>query len=218
MIKYFSKQTNYDLTETSGSGVLVISHTKDCFAVSGEAEAIEAYAATILTSAEITKDEFVALVKDSSYIRRTREALQAMVMSKRSAMALGSGMAHEYVVDCFKNDPALLKMACRLRIDAEVGDVYDLVADLSKRVALQERMLMMFAQKLIDGEAIPGSAVALNYKPFVDQYNAATQSGAIEDRIDVEPDGRPAIFTTLLGRYDRIAKIVKSFYFDPQGA
>jgi hypothetical protein len=79
-------------------------------------------------------------------------------------------------------------------------------------------MLMMFAQKLIDGEAIPGSAVALNYKPFVDQYNAATQSGAIEDRIDVEPDGRPAIFTTLLGRYDRIAKIVKSFYFDPQGA
>ena len=114
------------------------------------------------------------------------------------------------------NDEIALKMGVRAAIRHEVGDVFDIVADISKRTALLERMVMLFAKKLCDGDAINGSDLGQYYKPFVDQYVTALSAGQISDRIDKEPEGREAVFNTLIPRFTKIADLMEEYYFGPK--
>jgi len=101
------------------------------------------------------------------------------------------------------------KDRARVRIEKEVGDDKDLLADISKRLALTERLLMRLTGELLPTLA-KDSYVKAAYGGMITQYLAGVDSGIIKDRVDFE--NTADVFNTLTQRTIKIGKIVDEEY------
>lgn len=105
----------------------------------------------------------------------------------------------------------IYKINARNRIEAEVGDTLDLIADLSKRVSLNERLLLRLSNEILNNNAIP-DPIRSGYAQLCAEYVYAVDNNIFMDRTDLE---NPLdIFTTLMSRMGQITSIVKEEYFD----
>jgi len=99
------------------------------------------------------------------------------------------------------------KGRARVRITEEVGDDKDLLADISKRLAMLERLAIRVLTPVMRGEVIPQPIIDA-YLPLCEGLIAAVDSGQYIDRTDLEEPG--SLFNKLLGRADHIGRIVQS--------
>lgn len=102
------------------------------------------------------------------------------------------------------------KLKARYKIEAEVGDIHDLIADISKRVTLNERLLIRIAHEKFTGVPMAQEYTA-GYTYLVTQYLAALDAGYFRDRADLEDPLE--MFGILMGRVSQIAQIVDEEYF-----
>jgi len=107
----------------------------------------------------------------------------------------------------------LLKLKTRTRIDLEVGDNEDLIADLSKRITMLERLVIRLSKDLLTNT--PDNIPTINemYSPMVDGYlqllsfyNNQANIADLEDPM--------ALFQKLFDRSVKITEIVKNDYLD----
>lgn len=101
------------------------------------------------------------------------------------------------------------KYIARARIDKEVGDLPDLLADVSKRLALNERLLMRLLSELLPTLAAD-SYVKSAYGDMIAQYIAMVDDGTIVDRVDYEDPN--SLFSELTTKGKRIGNIVNEDY------
>lgn len=105
----------------------------------------------------------------------------------------------------------IYKLNSRFRIEKEVGDSYDLIADLSKRIALLERMLLRLFLHVTGDYTMIGEIVS-RYSTYAMPIIEAADAGYTVDRIDLEDE--TTMITTLEQRRQTIAQIVKEEYLD----
>lgn len=106
----------------------------------------------------------------------------------------------------------IYKLKARNRIEAEVGDIYDLLADTSKRVALLERMLLrLFLDYTGDYPML--DEIKQRYGAYAQPLIEAADAGYAIDRIDLEKD-EVAMITRLSERNQLIKDIIKEDYID----
>lgn len=100
------------------------------------------------------------------------------------------------------------KEIVRERIFEEIGDydIYEIVADLSKRICLLERLLLRLAKAEKDEAKLPETIVNL-YGEMIDTYAAGVENGMIKDRTDLENNW--SVFNKLQQRTAKIAEIVE---------
>lgn len=104
-----------------------------------------------------------------------------------------------------------LLLIARYKIDAEVGDFYDLIADAYKQVnILTGLVLRMFLDKYNYRE-IPDS-IFQGYVSFAKDYLDAVDAGLYKDRADIE--NPMEMIPRLMNRNNKIAEIVKTEYLD----
>jgi len=108
--------------------------------------------------------------------------------------------------DNYKN---LLKNKARQRIDKEVWDIYDLVADMSKRQTLWERLLMRVMLPFLKWEEIP-QELKDAYIPMMEQYLSWIDAWVIRDRTDLEDAN--VVFAQTAWKITQIADIVNEEY------
>lgn len=101
------------------------------------------------------------------------------------------------------------KAIARDRIGKEVGDIHDLLADVSKRLAMNERLLMRLTSDLLPALATD-SYIKTNYGDMINSYLTLVDNGGIVDRVDYE-DIRE-IFGDLVSKSNKIGKIVNEDY------
>lgn len=101
----------------------------------------------------------------------------------------------------------------RLRIYDELGeyDIYDIAADLSKRICMLERLVVRLVDAMMKNQSCPNDIV-LMYGPLITRYMSALDVGAIRDRTDLEDNA--AVFNKLQNRTAKIADIVKEEMFN----
>ncbi len=102
------------------------------------------------------------------------------------------------------------KYRARKRIAKEVGDSEDLLADISKRLTMIERLIVRLAIPLLKGEEI-SDELKETYLPMCELLVNAVDSGQYVDRADLEEPQE--LFTKLLGRADQIGSIVQEEMF-----
>jgi len=104
------------------------------------------------------------------------------------------------------------KEKTRKRIFNELGDydIYDMLADVSKRLGMLERLTVRMAKKLKDDGLLTGY-VETAYGPLVDQYVALIDAGVAKDRVDLED--LPQLFAKIQTRMTTIANIVDQEMF-----
>lgn len=90
-------------------------------------------------------------------------------------------------------------------IAEEVGDTASLLADLSKRVGMLERLVMRMSIPVLQNQPVP-QEISDAYLPYVQEYIAAIDVDGVRDRVDLESLSR--IFQTVMSRSARIAEIV----------
>jgi len=101
------------------------------------------------------------------------------------------------------------KEIARDRIEKEVGDDKDLLADISKRLALTERLLMRLSHELLPTLA-EDSYIKSAYGGMIAQYLNGVDAGVIKDRVDYEDTAQ--VFNTLTQRTIKIGQIVEAEY------
>jgi hypothetical protein len=107
------------------------------------------------------------------------------------------------------NQYGFYKKVARGRIEKEVGDDKDLLADISKRLALNERLLMRLTNELLPTLAADGY-VAQAYGGMIAQYLAGVDGGVIKDRADYEDTA--ILFGGLIVKTNKIGEIVNEEY------
>ena len=105
----------------------------------------------------------------------------------------------------------IYKLNARFIIESEVGDIYDLLADVSKRLALTERLTMRVAGQLL-GVYPWDDDTKTRYEQYIQWYLNMIYTGEYVDRADLENEAD--LIATLLDRSARISGIVKAEYFD----
>jgi len=103
------------------------------------------------------------------------------------------------------------KLRARFLIDEQVGDVYDLVADLSKQINILTGLVVRMYSHLELGINYP-EQIKQNYDSFVNMYRTMVDNGEYKDRADLEDAGE--LVTKLMERNMVIAEIVKTEYLD----
>jgi hypothetical protein len=101
------------------------------------------------------------------------------------------------------------KFNIRARIESEVGDVYDLLADLAKRVSLVERPTLVALNDLMTTGTIAQTTKDA-YAALIGQYVTGVSTGALSDRTDLEVNTE--LFARMTARYQKIHDIVKEEY------
>lgn len=96
------------------------------------------------------------------------------------------------------------KAKIRKRIDEEVGDVYDLLADTSKRLAMLERLTMFVLHDYLNNVPLSDERNSL-YSYLVQQYIDSIESFTVKNRVDLE--NPEELFNKLAQRSNRIADI-----------
>ena len=103
------------------------------------------------------------------------------------------------------------KLVARYKIEAAIGDPYDLIADLSKQLNVLTGLVVRLYRHTVGNIPIPDN-IKNNYDTFSTNYAGAVDAGLYKDRSDLED---PTIMiATLMERNNQIADIVKTQYLD----
>lgn len=105
----------------------------------------------------------------------------------------------------------VLKLKLRPKIYREIGDINDMVADMSKRIDLLEKILLKTTFFLFQDTEIP-QAMKDTYLPMITKYISDIENDTIKAKEDLEDP--QTLFDKLAARKSTIAKIVKSEYLD----
>lgn len=109
-------------------------------------------------------------------------------------------------------EKALKKMETRSQIHGQIGDIYDLVADLSKRVGMMERIVARTIHFLYNSSSLSSEIPQEfkdNYGTFLDQYIYDVDNSNYMDRIDIE--NIDSIYSELKTRYNIITDLVNNY-------
>ena len=106
----------------------------------------------------------------------------------------------------------ILKNKVRNRIEEEIWDIYDLLADIDKRLWMNERLLIRLANDILHNKDLSQNKILQWYKPFLEQYIYAVDNWLFIGRNDLEDLNE--MFNKLANRTTSIAKIVKEEYLD----
>lgn len=98
------------------------------------------------------------------------------------------------------------KNRMRERIENEVGDIYDIMADISKRMDLLERMSMLVTLDYLGARPLEQERKD-KYIQILLAYVQELESGNLLTRADLEDEYE--LFNTLGQRFSQIANIVK---------
>lgn len=104
----------------------------------------------------------------------------------------------------------IYKLNSRYRIEKEVGDTNDLLADVSKRISLIERLVMRMAADYFEIQTLP-IEYKNAYTTLISNYLGAFDAGYFLDRTDLEDPG--LLFSRLMERTKKIADIINEEYF-----
>lgn len=106
-----------------------------------------------------------------------------------------------------------IKYKTRSRIENEIGDNEDLIADLSKRITMLERLVIRMTNEVMTNAPDMVPTIIAMYKPMVDgylyiqeQYNNVTNIADLEDPNE--------LFQKLIERSIKLTNIVSSDYLD----
>jgi len=103
------------------------------------------------------------------------------------------------------------KSRTREKLNDEVGDIFDLLADLSKKVTMIERLGLYVAQELISNNQLPNTEE--RYGTLIDYYaNYLEENDHVVDVADLEDSQE--LFLKLVNRTRKIKDIVKQEYTD----
>jgi len=105
----------------------------------------------------------------------------------------------------------MLKLELREKIYKDVGDIDDLIADMSKRIDLIERLVMRIFYFILNKQDVPQELLDA-YLPMIANYITAVDSGQVKMRADLEDPQE--VFNSLAVRYTTITNLVKTEYFD----
>jgi len=105
-----------------------------------------------------------------------------------------------------------LKLKTRERIDNEVGDIYDLIADIDKRLWMNERLLMRLANDILNEYNIQDNPRLMWYKDMLWQYIYMVDNWLIVGRNDLED--LATMFEELINKTNITSSIVKEEYLD----
>ncbi len=108
-----------------------------------------------------------------------------------------------------------LKEAARRRIEREVGDVYEILADQARQIEALTALVSRMAADYLGGTAMD-EATKGTYLQRVETVLAALDSGGLTLRGDME--GADAMIMRVLGRANRINEIVGQDYLPRRNA
>jgi uncharacterized protein YeeX (DUF496 family) len=108
-------------------------------------------------------------------------------------------------------EKVILKLKLRNKIYNNVGDLEDLISDLSKRLDLLERLVMRTFFYTLKGESVP-QPILDAYLPMVESYISSVDKELIVTRADLEDPNE--LFSKLIKRFTNISNLVKSEYLD----
>jgi hypothetical protein len=107
---------------------------------------------------------------------------------------------------------AMKKIELKAKIQGQVGDIGDLVADLSKRIGLLERITLRTLEFLYNSSSI-SSEIPQEYKDgystLLNQYVNDIDSGNYRDRVDIEDNSQ--LYSRLQERYNIITNLVEEY-------
>ena len=106
----------------------------------------------------------------------------------------------------------LKKLETRSQIHGQVGDIYDLLADLNKRVGMMERIMARTLHFIYNSSSISSEIPQEfkdNYGVFLDQYVTDVDNGDYIDRVDIEDLN--SLYTELKTRYNTITTLVQEY-------
>ena len=105
----------------------------------------------------------------------------------------------------------ILKLKLRSKINSRIGDTEEIIADLTKRIELLERLLLRVMYYQLSGQEIP-EELKQSYLPLIQAYVQSVDNGNFKSRIDVEDVHE--VFGRLTVRFNEITNIVKEEYLD----
>jgi len=103
------------------------------------------------------------------------------------------------------------KAKARYRIQKEVNpgeeyDVFDIIADLGKRLNILERGMVLLMADMKENDMLP-AVIVDNYGQIIDGYLAALQAGQYKARTDLAADN-DATFSELMRRDNAVTTIL----------
>jgi hypothetical protein len=104
---------------------------------------------------------------------------------------------------------AIKKLNIRYRVESSVGDIYDIVADVSKRISILERICLKTFAELYNSDNVSQS-LKDEYKSLIDGYVSDVSGGDFKDRTDLETTSE--LFSRLKTKFKDIADIVQDEY------
>lgn len=103
------------------------------------------------------------------------------------------------------------KLKAREMVDNDIGDIYDLISDISKRLTMNERLNIFLVNELMGSGHIPNTAAT--YGGLVALYKQyLIQNGGSLETADLENPGE--LFVKLMDRSIAIKNIIKTEYKD----
>ena len=104
------------------------------------------------------------------------------------------------------------KIRTRERINSEVGDIWDLIADMSKRITMSERLITLLSLEIIENQPDLIPKTKTKYEDLLQQYRAILINSEEMDIADLEDPIE--LFAKLLDRSIKITNIVKEDYIN----
>jgi hypothetical protein len=109
------------------------------------------------------------------------------------------------------------KAKARYRIQTEVNpgeeyDIFDIIADLAKRLNIMERGMVLLLSDLRDRDLLP-EVIKNSYVQMIDGYMAALAAGQYRARTDLAADN-DATYTELMRRDNAVTQILAECGYD----
>jgi hypothetical protein len=97
-------------------------------------------------------------------------------------------------------------------VPGEQYDIFDIIADLSKRLNMIERGMMVLLKDMKDNDTLP-EILEAKYGGMIDNYITAITDGTYKARTDLAADN-DATFTKLLARDAKVTQILAECGYD----
>jgi len=110
-----------------------------------------------------------------------------------------------------KAEKLLMKLELRDKINANIEDVEDIIADINKRIDLIERLIVTVCKYLLRNEQIPED-VSNEFLPFINRYFEMLDNNEFMTRVDIEDATQ--LFEKLSSRITKITKLVQDEYLN----
>ena len=124
---------------------------------------------------------------------------------------LDENLTPEQIIDKNKIKNWIYKLNARNRINAEIGDVYDQLANTDRRIGMLERLCLRMFKAILNNESLPPEHLE-RYTAFCNGYVDMVDAGYYVDRADLENEQE--LFASLTQKFGKITNIVKEEYFD----